>query len=53
MAEGLNDDAYHDKKMEDCKCAVTKYSWYHETKFCIIPSGNLKISDDRFGRVKG
>jgi hypothetical protein len=26
------------KKMENCKCAMTKYSWYHETKFCIITS---------------
>ena len=38
MAEGLNGDVYHDKKMENCKCAMTKYRWYHETKFCIIQS---------------
>jgi hypothetical protein len=53
MAEGLNGDVYHDKKMENCKCATQKFSWYHETKFCIILSGNLKISDDCLGSAKG
>jgi hypothetical protein len=42
MAEGFKGKVYHDKKMQNRKRTITKYSWYRETKFCIIKSGYRK-----------